>query len=122
LPSIYRVLFPGGALWFNQTDGYAEAGRHIYDIASNMNENGDYFPLWGTCLGFELLTYLAANGSEHRANCYSQSQSLPLEFKSDFRSSRLFGAASDKVVDILQNEPVTSNFHQFCVTEKVRKK
>lgn len=84
-----------------------------------MNENGDYFPLWGTCLGFELLTYLSANGSEHRASCYSQSQSLPLEFKSDFRSSRLFGAASDEVIGILQNEPVTSNFHQFCVTEKV---
>lgn len=85
-----------------------------------MNENGDYFPLWGTCLGFELLTYLSANGSEHRASCFSQSQSLPLEFKSDFRSSRLFGAASDEVIDILKSEPVTSNFHQFCVTQKVK--
>lgn len=119
--TFYRILFPGGALWFNQTDGYAEAGRHIYDIASKMNEDGDYFPLWGTCLGFELLTYLSADGNEHRASCYSKNQALPLEFKSDFRSSRLFTAASDEVIEILQKEPVTANFHQFCVTEKVRR-
>jgi gamma-glutamyl hydrolase len=106
-------------LWFNQTDGYAEAGRHIYEIASELNEAGDYFPLWGTCLGFELLTYLSANGNEHRASCFSQNQALPLEFKSDFRSSRLFAAASDEVIEILRTQPVTPNFHQFCVTEKV---
>lgn len=115
----YSILFPGGALWFNQSDGYAEAGQHIYQIASKMNEDGDYFPLWGTCLGFELLTYLSADGNEHRASCFSQNQPLPLEFKSDFRSSRLFTAASDEVIEILQKEPVTANFHQFCVTEKV---
>lgn len=112
-------MFPGGATWFNQTNGYAEAGRHIYDIASEMNEKGDYFPLWGTCLGFELLTYLSAGGNEHRASCSSQSQSLPLKFKDDFRSSRLFKDTSENIIKILQTEPVTSNFHQYCVTEKV---
>ena len=85
-----------------------------------MNEQGDYFPLWGTCLGFELLTYLAAGGREHRAHCFSTSQALPLEFKDDFRTSRMFRNAPDSVVDILKNEAVTANFHQYCVTEKVK--
>ena len=85
-----------------------------------MNDNGDYFPLWGTCLGFELLTYLSADGNEHRASCDSQSQSLPLKFKRDFKESRLFKSAPKKVTDILKREPVTSNFHKFCVTEKVK--
>ncbi|KFB47116.1 AGAP006670-PA-like protein [Anopheles sinensis] len=111
------VLFPGGATWFNQSNGYADAGRHIYDIAMRYNENGDYFPVWGTCLGFELLTYLAANGSEHRAHCRSNSQALPLNFKDDFRKSRLFASAPNEIVDILSSEPVTANFHQYCVTE-----
>jgi gamma-glutamyl hydrolase len=114
-----RILFPGGALWFNQTNGYSDAGRHIYDIAIEMNENGSYFPLWGTCLGFELLTYLSANGTEHRADCKSSSQALPLVFKADYASSRLFHNAPSDVVNALSNEPITSNFHQFCVTEKV---
>lgn len=117
MSNLNGVLLPGGATWFNQSNGYADAGRHIYDIAVQYNENGDYFPVWGTCLGFELLTYLAANGAEHRAHCSSNSQPLPLNFKDDFRSSRMFADAPNDVIDILSNEPVTANFHQFCVTE-----
>uniref|UniRef100_A0A182Q613 folate gamma-glutamyl hydrolase n=1 Tax=Anopheles farauti TaxID=69004 RepID=A0A182Q613_9DIPT len=117
MTNLNGVLLPGGATWFNQSNGYADAGRHIYDIAVRYNENGDYFPVWGTCLGFELLTYLAANGTEHRAHCSSSSQALPLSFKDDFRKSRLFAGAPNDVIDILNNEPVTANFHQFCVTE-----
>jgi gamma-glutamyl hydrolase len=114
-----RILLPGGATYFNQTNGYAEAGRHIYEIAINMNKQGTYFPLWGTCLGFELLTYLSAEGREHRAHCSSQSQGLPLVFKDDFKSSRMFKSASEETIKILETEAVTSNFHQYCVTEKV---
>lgn len=113
------VLLPGGATWFNQSNGYAEAGRHIYDVASEMNQRGDYFPVWGTCLGFELLTYLSADGDEHRAHCASNNQALPLVFKDDFRTSRMFKNAPESVVKILGNEAVTANFHQYCVTEKV---
>ncbi|XP_058463331.1 gamma-glutamyl hydrolase-like isoform X4 [Malaya genurostris] len=118
LANLNGVLLPGGATWFNVSNGYAEAGRHIYDIANLINAQGSYFPIWGTCLGFELLTYLAANGDEHRAHCSSNNQGLPLNFKIDFRKSRLFGETPDEVIAILANEPVTSNFHQFCVTEK----
>lgn len=113
------MLLPGGATWFNQSNGYAEAGRHIYDIAVEMNEQGDYFPIWGTCLGFELLTYLSADGKEHRADCRSSNQALPLEFKDDFKTSRMFKNAPESVLEILETEAVTANFHQFCVTEKV---
>lgn len=27
-----------------------------------MNINGTYFPVWGTCLGFELISIYLANG------------------------------------------------------------
>lgn len=119
LPNLNGVLFPGGATWFNQTNGYSEAGRHIYDVAVELNEqHGVYFPLWGTCLGFELLTYLATDGNEHRAHCSSNNQGLHLDFTADFRTSRMFAKAPEDVVEILSNEPVTPNFHQFCVTEQ----
>lgn len=112
------ILFTGGAVWFYDS-AYADTGEKIYEIASKLNDDGDFFPLWGTCLGFELLTYLSANRSEHRADCSSTNQSLNLEFKDDFNTSRMFKDASNEIVKILQNEKVTSNFHQFCVTEKV---
>lgn len=139
MSKINGVLLPGGATWFNQTNGYSEAGRHIYDIAMDLNDRGEYMPIFGTCLGFELLSYLSANDTELRENCYSDRQALPLEFEEglkfsllslkwltkrntnipDFRNSRLFGSCPDDIIQILSSQPVTANFHQFCVTKEV---
>uniref|UniRef100_A0A336MIE1 folate gamma-glutamyl hydrolase n=1 Tax=Culicoides sonorensis TaxID=179676 RepID=A0A336MIE1_CULSO len=118
MTKINGVLFPGGATWFNQSNGYADAGQFIYEIAKEMNDNGTYFPIWGTCLGFELLTYVDAKGNEHRDDCSSQNQALHLDFKTDFMESRLFRNASKEIIEDLKRKPVTSNFHRFCVTEK----
>lgn len=83
-----------------------------------MNENGDYFPILGICLGFELLTYVAANRAEHRIDCSSINQPLPLEFKPNFQHSVMFGNAPTDVIEILRGANVTANYHQYCVTEK----
>ncbi|XP_025152457.1 chitobiosyldiphosphodolichol beta-mannosyltransferase isoform X2 [Harpegnathos saltator] len=118
LSKVNGVLWPGGATYFNQRDGYADAGAAIYRIAKKINDEGEYFPILGICLGFELLTYVAANGIEHRTNCSSLNQPLPLEFKPNFNKSNLFKHAPLDIVEILKLERVTANYHQFCVTEE----
>lgn len=69
------VLFPGGATYFTNSNGYADAGQHIYEIAKELNSAGDYFPLFGTCLGFELMIILASGRGkdENRVSCNSHS-------------------------------------------------
>lgn len=76
------MLLPGGSSGFKAKYGYAEAGYKIYRIAKEMNDKNETFPLWGTCLGFELLTFIDAERVDHRERCESESQSLPLEFVS----------------------------------------
>jgi GMP synthase-like glutamine amidotransferase len=78
---LHRILLPGGATYFDIPSGYQEAGQKLYKLAMQMNQGGDFFPMLGICLGFELLTYLASNNVEHRARCYSYNETLPLEFK-----------------------------------------
>lgn len=78
---LLSVLFPGGAVYFNNTNGYGDAGEHIINIAKEINDNGTFFPVWGTCLGMELLVLKTANNTETRFNCRSKNQALPLEFK-----------------------------------------
>lgn len=75
------MLFPGGATYFNQSDGYADAGQHIYEIAKQMNDRGDYFPIFGTCLGFELMIIIASGRGEveNRVKCHVV-ENLPLRF------------------------------------------
>ena len=47
LQKLNGVLLPGG-------DGdYFELGRFIYEKVKEINDNGTYLPLWGTCAGYE---------------------------------------------------------------------
>ena len=72
---IFSVLFPGGATYLNNSNGYADAAQHIYEIAKELNNAGDYFPIFGTCLGFELMIILASGRSREdiRVSCSSYS-------------------------------------------------
>ena len=46
-------------------------------FSAQANARGDYFPIWGTCLGFELLATVTA-GSHILTNCSSSNDLLPL--------------------------------------------
>uniref|UniRef100_A0A336MKR8 folate gamma-glutamyl hydrolase n=1 Tax=Culicoides sonorensis TaxID=179676 RepID=A0A336MKR8_CULSO len=118
MSKINGILFPGGSSGFKAKYGYAEAGYKIYKIAKEMNDAGSYFPIWGTCLGFELLTFVDADKAEHRERCSSQDQPLPLEFVSEFKNHRLFSLASDDVIESLRTKEITSNFHNYCTVEE----
>ncbi|XP_070580586.1 gamma-glutamyl hydrolase-like [Ptychodera flava] len=114
--SLNGVLFPGGSQYL-ETSGYGKAGRILYDLAVKANDNGDYFPLWGTCLGFELLIYLTA---EENLMTYTNSTNIayPVYFQKDFKTTRLFASAPEKIIQILENENVTFNAHHNGVTPK----
>ncbi|EDW73635.1 uncharacterized protein Dwil_GK16552 [Drosophila willistoni] len=118
LVKINGVLLPGGATWFNQSGGYADAGEYLIQGAMELNDRGVFMPIWGTCLGMELLIFKMANEVETRIDCSSQGQSLPLEFKLDYKESRLFASASDNIITIHSKENVTYNWHKFCYTEE----
>ncbi|XP_041986752.1 gamma-glutamyl hydrolase A-like isoform X2 [Aricia agestis] len=118
MSKINGVLFPGGATYFNQSDGFADAGEHIYHIAMGLNDAGSYFPVFGTCLGFELLIILASGRGkvENREKCYSF-KNCRLNFTKDFRRSKMYRDAPEYVVDILSSDDVTANAHQFCILD-----
>ncbi|KAI0241550.1 Gamma-glutamyl hydrolase [Lamellibrachia satsuma] len=79
---LFRVLFPGGAA--NVTDSpFAKVGRFFYEKAMQSNDKGDYFPLWGTCLGFELLADLTAEDSILK-RCHADNILMPLRFTTGF--------------------------------------
>ncbi|XP_017028527.1 gamma-glutamyl hydrolase-like [Drosophila kikkawai] len=115
---INGVLLPGGSNWFNQSHGYAEAGEHLIQLAVELNDKGTFMPLWGTCLGMELLVYKLAQNKDHRIDCNGKNITLPVEFKEGYRKSRLFASISEDVALAMTTENVTSHWHRFCYTEQ----
>ncbi|GFG38658.1 hypothetical protein Cfor_09242 [Coptotermes formosanus] len=116
--SVNGLLIPGGAAEFNATEGYATAGVELYKLAKQKNDAGVYFPVWGTCLGFELLFVLSANQTDLRTACNITYTPMPLTFKRDYRNSKLYRDDTDGILSILEKQNVTFNNHFWCITEQ----
>ncbi|EDV19164.1 uncharacterized protein TRIADDRAFT_34071, partial [Trichoplax adhaerens] len=113
---INGFLLPGGATSVYRS-GYERTAKIMLNLAMQAYENGDYFPIWGTCLGFEQLAVLVA-GNHALTNCSAWDVSLPLELNQDFRDSRMFHKAPEEIINILKSQSVTANYHHECVSWK----
>ena len=77
LMQVNGVLFPGGA------SALSDGARHIYSKAIELNEAGDYFPLWATCLGFEwVMEMQSGNDGILTGNLDSENLTVALDFAS----------------------------------------
>ncbi|XP_064623171.1 gamma-glutamyl hydrolase-like [Lineus longissimus] len=119
---INGVLFPGGGRNL-RISGYAKAAKKINQLALEYNDAGSYFPLWGTCLGFQLMNALRTEGMDDApgfkyaslTRCDAKEYMIPLNFTKDFRSSRLFKSMDPSLVKIISEKNITANQHKFCV-------
>uniref|UniRef100_A0A8C5Q3L0 folate gamma-glutamyl hydrolase n=1 Tax=Leptobrachium leishanense TaxID=445787 RepID=A0A8C5Q3L0_9ANUR len=113
---INGILLPGGGVDIIQS-GYAKASKIFYDLALKAYDNGDYFPIWGTCLGFEQLTYLTS-GELLLTLTETENLSLALNFSQDALNSRLFGNIPKRLYNSLSDLPITANFHDWSLSMK----
>eukprot|EP01059_Diplonema_ambulator_P007838 TRINITY_DN17351_c0_g1_i1.p1 TRINITY_DN17351_c0_g1~~TRINITY_DN17351_c0_g1_i1.p1 ORF type:complete len:314 (+),score=55.03 TRINITY_DN17351_c0_g1_i1:73-1014(+) len=117
--SVNGILLPGGSAEL------PKSAKRIFPKIVEANKNGEAFPLWGTCLGFEWLMQLASNDDHILSSGYdSENISLALQLTSDAGSSRMLGGATpygDSIRDILSNttNPPTMNNHQQGISPDV---
>jgi len=109
------VVFPGGAAEFE--GDFLNTAKTIYDLAIAANDAGDFFPIWGTCLGFELLCFLTSGEDKSVLTSFEgENFAVPLNFTSAANSSRLFLNAGSHLMNILATEDVTFNNHEKGVS------
>ena len=118
--SINGVLFPGGNVNL-VSSGYARTARIIYELAVKSFNQGDYFPLWGTCLGFEYLLVLVSSSRDILSHTDSYNLVLPLNFSQDYHNSRMFRDIPNGLAKFLSSAPTTANFHHWSATVKAFK-
>ena len=82
------MLFPGGnAYWF--TSDYYKHAKQFWDLAIEANGKGNYFPIWGTCFGFQTMQTMLMN-KPIRAKRPAEDASFPLKFSCEAKKSKLF--------------------------------
>jgi gamma-glutamyl hydrolase len=122
LQYINGAFFTGGGTDFTNPDGsltqFAATAQVIFnESVEAWTSRGEVFPLWGTCQGHELVSFLAAGANETvlSSGFDSENYTIPLTFTSDAQSSRLYGPLGEEVMNIFATQPVTMNNHQMGV-------
>uniref|UniRef100_G3N5Z5 folate gamma-glutamyl hydrolase n=1 Tax=Gasterosteus aculeatus aculeatus TaxID=481459 RepID=G3N5Z5_GASAC len=117
--SINGILYPGGSANI-LSSGYQRAAKIFYELALEANKRGDYFPVWGTCLGYEQLTVLTS-GEDLLSLTNTSGVPLPLNFMDGAKSSRMFEGFPDELMEDLASEPLTANVHNWSVSLSTHK-
>lgn len=125
---INGIIFPGGGVDINNVPGntWRQSAELLYNLALEANDKGDFFPIHGTCLGFQLLLVMTAANDKVVCHEYkpgdkcfdSEGTPLPLEFTEAARTSRLFAAAPPSLMAALADENLTENSHGAGVFPK----
>uniref|UniRef100_A0A3B4A933 folate gamma-glutamyl hydrolase n=1 Tax=Periophthalmus magnuspinnatus TaxID=409849 RepID=A0A3B4A933_9GOBI len=111
--SINGLLLPGGGVSI-VSSSYARVSKIFYDLAIEAYKKGDYFPIWGTCLGFEQLSYLTAH-EVLLVKTNTSRVSLPLNF-TNANGSRMFKDFPVDVMQALAKENLTENSHRWSIS------
>jgi gamma-glutamyl hydrolase len=105
LNRVNGVFWTGGAVSFNpHTEShtgstYLRTTEYILQHVLRENREGNYYPLWGTCLGFERLLQLIAQDTEATIVESFDAENYPINlgFTDPAWSSRLFRSMTDEL-------------------------
>ena len=90
----------------------------MYGLATKaLEDQGDSYPIWGTCLGFEFLAFMSNDQrTSTMSNCSANSIELPLNFTVDFAQSLIGSDMPENLKQKLTSEDLTPNYHSRCLT------
>ncbi|XP_032591745.1 gamma-glutamyl hydrolase isoform X2 [Drosophila grimshawi] len=126
MTKVNGILLPGGAVYLEDsevkekpelTNDCVKSARYIYELAMERNEAGNYFPIWGTCLGFQLLLINAAKTNEVRTECGRFFKALPLHWSTDSieGNSTMLADLSPELAEQMQKIPFACHQHRYCI-------
>ncbi|KAF0720095.1 Aste57867_563 [Aphanomyces stellatus] len=109
LEQLNGLVFPGGSA------GLTATGRAMYALAKEFNDDGIYFPLWGTCLGYEWMLKIESDENAILDSMDAWNISSVLAFQGDaVTESRLFGSGGDSYA-ALADHAYTMNNHRHGI-------
>lgn len=116
--SINGLIFTGGSQTLTHGLPFYTSAKFLFDLVVQANQQGDYFPLWGTCQGFQLL-HVAGSGADNETKVLERTDAWnycwPVNFSPLAPKSRLFGSAPANIISTFAKQNVTMNWHHWGV-------
>ncbi|CAG9461316.1 unnamed protein product [Pedinophyceae sp. YPF-701] len=100
------LLIPGGDADLGPDSTFRISAKRFLDWAEDEHADGGYFPIWGTCLGFELLVAIyAGEGTLAEVSGRNHRETQRLETRP--HHSRLLRALPPRLVRLLERDAVS---------------
>ncbi|XP_065071657.1 gamma-glutamyl hydrolase-like isoform X1 [Rhopilema esculentum] len=114
IKSINGVILSGGdGKLYNSH--YDKVAKMVHDYSmKKMEEEGEHWPILGICRGSQILPVFTEK-KDFLQHTDSKNYSIPLEFYGEYKKSKLFGHASDGVIETLKSKPITINAHKYSL-------
>jgi gamma-glutamyl hydrolase len=107
------VFFQGGGVNIAPETDFSKKALFILNKVIDFNENGTYYPLCGTCLGFELLHVIIANSKKVLTSVEASGIKTPLDFNIDeIKKTKMFSMFDDFELNALRSKNTTAQFHK----------
>jgi len=113
-------FFQGGGRTFDLNAPWEKLAKQILTKVVQSNLRGEYIPLWGTCLGFELIQTLIAGTRDVLVpveGTYNIATPLVLD-EQTVKGARMFKYFSDNDIKSLKTENTTAQYHHFGISKK----
>ena len=110
------MVFPGG------NGNYLDVGEKIFKKVKEFNDNGQFYPLFGICQGYEYLSiYTSDLQKDVLQDFVLMRTSIPVEFTKDTSETLMFSEFTQDEIEIFESKNVTFNAHNFAIGPDVFK-
>lgn len=106
------IFIPGGETTYiikNKT--FVDSITKFFELSLAKNE---YFPIWGTCFGFEMLLFVI--GGFTKLKHYPARGFYPLELTQAGHASKMFQSFPDRYIHYLEHNKSCNNNHEYGIS------
>lgn len=126
MQKIDGLYFPSGGAFAGTQKSYYNCCKKFVKLAMKENDKGNYFPIWGGCMGMQQLMIIA-DGQDDLNNLLNRFDSFnnllsTLDFTEDGLKSRMMKNATSAQIKHLSTKNCTLNNHKMGLSPNKFKK
>jgi gamma-glutamyl hydrolase len=119
LPKLNGVLFPGGGVEFDIKNRWTSNANYILQYAIQQNDKGNVFPIWGTCLGHQLLGFLTNNFQSPLSAIRGQTAVLnTIKFPNADKGTLFSDMSAQLMTKLTTGQGITYFNHHWAITSE----
>lgn len=120
IKKVHGLYLPSGGVFAQTQPEYYYAAKKLIHLAKQQNDMGNYFPVWGACMGFQQML-IVQDGNDNYHDFLQKFDSdknlyLPLIFTDEGYNSRIFSEFSKSRIKDMNVKKCSLHNHKMGIS------